>query len=83
MNIEFSLRRLSVLAYARGFTQWVYQDASTPLAVLRTDGYFSPGADMFAVGDHIHISAADGGTIVQVMTSSEAAGVTVRPLVFA
>lgn len=65
---EYSLRRLSVLAYASGFTQWVYKQA-VPLDVICAPGFFNVAADMMVSGDHINVSAADGAAILWVQSS--------------
>ena len=77
---EFKLRRLSVLAYAQGFTQWVYWDKEATLDQLLAPNFFSPAADVFATYDHIHASTADGGMILWVQSSSEKGGVVVKAM---
>jgi hypothetical protein len=65
--MAFSLRNLSVLAYAQGFTLWHYKSADENLIAVSAPGYFEDAADMFAAGDMMMISATDGGRMV-VMT---------------
>jgi hypothetical protein len=50
--MAFSLRNLSVLAYANGFTLWHYKSGTDPLARTSTKGYFAAAADLLAAGDH-------------------------------
>lgn len=76
---DFAIRNLSVLAYAQGFTQWHYRGnrtvaAPTRLAEMLAPGFFNSAVDMIAVGDHIHISALDGGGILSVAEASDARG---------
>lgn len=61
--MAFTLRNLSVLAYANGFTLW-HCKTTDPLAETATDGYFDAAADMLAAGDLVMISAADGARIL-------------------
>jgi hypothetical protein len=73
---HFTARGLSVLAYAQGFTLWHYKHAG-PLDQVRTLGFFDPANDQIQPGDHIHISAADGGTILFVAHDRQRPPVTV------
>ena len=78
-----TIRSLSVLAYAQGFTLWHYKAASASLADVVSDGYFDPASDMLAIGDMMMISSSDGGRMVCVsQTRAIGAGkkVTVAPL---
>lgn len=59
-----TIRNLSVLAYAQGFTLWHYKAATAALADVVGEGFFDPASDMLAVGDMLMISAGDGGRIV-------------------
>ena len=78
--MDFAIRNLSVLAYAQGFTLWHYRAAGCPLAGIVAPGFFSPAADMLAVGDMMLVSAGDGGRVLFVATASEAGGVTTTAL---
>lgn len=60
--MAFSLRNLSVLAYANGFTLWHYK-ADDPVARVSAKGYFAPAADLLAAGDMMLVSGAEGGKI--------------------
>lgn len=73
--MDFTLRNLSVLAYAQGFTLWHYRAAAAPLARAAGPGFFNPAADMIAAGDMVLVSAADGGRILFVASASDAGGV--------
>ena len=59
----FTIRNLSVLAYAQGFTLWHYKGGTLPMAEMRAVGFFNSSADMLATGDMILMSAADGGAV--------------------
>lgn len=60
---DFSIRALSVLAYAQGFTLWHYKAPAIRLESLGQAGFFDQGADMFSEGDMVMMSACDGGKI--------------------
>jgi hypothetical protein len=62
-----SVRNLSVLAYANGFTHWHYKAAT--LSDIVVFGYFSDVCDMLAKGDMIFCSASDGVRIYYVVSS--------------
>ena len=61
--MAFTIRDLSVLAYANGFTQWHYKAKNDSLAAVNGENYFSDASDMLATGDMIVISGEFGGTI--------------------
>jgi hypothetical protein len=63
--MAFNMRRLSVLAYANGFTLWHYK-AADDMAAASAAGYFSPARDLFAPGDLMMVSGPAGGRIVVV-----------------
>ena len=56
----FEAARLSVLAYARGFTLWHYHAPQMPLGTVASDGFLRDAADMLAAGDMVLVSAGDG-----------------------
>jgi hypothetical protein len=59
-TMAFTIRDLSVLAYANGFTLWHYKTGIDSLAGVASDDYFSDASDMMATGDMILISGANG-----------------------
>lgn len=59
--MAFSIRELSVMAYANGFTLWHYKSLFQSLADVRKANFFVDAIDMMAAGDMILISAKDGG----------------------
>jgi hypothetical protein len=64
--MAFTLRNLSVLAYANGFTLWHYKSGSDALSQTSREGYFSDAADLMAAGDMVMLSSAQGGQIATV-----------------
>ncbi len=62
--MNFTLRNLSVLGYANGFTLWHYKAGA--LAPARETGFFADAADLMAEGDMVMLTAAEGGTITTV-----------------
>ncbi len=68
--MPFSLRNLSVLAYANGFTLWHYKAGDAALAAVHAPGFFAAAEDMLATGDMLMISAADGAGILCVAPSA-------------
>ena len=62
--MPFSIRNLSVLAYAQGFTLWHYRGGAGALAQAAAPGYFDAAGDMLAPGDMVLLSAADGGRVM-------------------
>lgn len=58
-----SIRNLSVLAYANGFTLWHYNTGNDSLDMVLGDTYFSDASDNLSTGDMIIISGVSGGTI--------------------
>jgi hypothetical protein len=76
--MDFVIRNLSVLAYAQGFTLWHYRAGAAQLGRVAEKGFFNDAADMFAAGDMVMVSAAEGGRVLFV-TGTEA-GVATAPL---
>jgi hypothetical protein len=77
--MEFTVRNLSVLAYAQGFTLWHYRAPKAALAVLARPGFFDHAADMFSAGDMLMMSAGDGGRVAFVARAQDS--VTLAALV--
>ncbi len=76
--MAFTVRNLSVLAYANGFTLWHYKGAKTPLVDVAAPGFFDAAADMMASGDMVMVSAADGARILAVRAGD--GGLATAPL---
>ncbi|HEY3848705.1 MAG TPA: hypothetical protein VGL95_16495 [Acetobacteraceae bacterium] len=62
--MAFSIRNLSVLAYANGFTLWHYKAGLDRLQSVVARDFFADAADMLTTGDLLMISAADGARVV-------------------
>ncbi|MDE2319862.1 MAG: hypothetical protein KGK02_09220 [Rhodospirillales bacterium] len=75
----FTLRNLSVLAYANGFTLWHYKAGNDNLADAANPGYFADASDLMAEGDMVMLSAAEGGRIASV--AGQGRRITLRPVV--
>lgn len=59
--MNLTMRNLSVLNYANGFTLWHYKGTNLALSTMLEPGFFNDAIDMFAPGDTIIITSADGG----------------------
>lgn len=58
-----TLRNLSVLCYAQGFTLWHYRAPNVPLSVTDLPDFFQCATDMMAVGDMVLISATGSASL--------------------
>ena len=63
--MPYTARDLSVLAYANGFTLWHYRSPDI-LSRLMSDDYFTPGREMFRLGDFLMVNAGDQGATLMV-----------------
>jgi hypothetical protein len=77
--MAFSLRNLSVLAYAKRFTLWHYKAESDPLDRASAKGYFAPAADLLAPGDMVMLSGAEGGKIATIAGAGKS--ITLAPMI--
>ncbi|HQT88396.1 MAG TPA: hypothetical protein PK677_07545 [Acidiphilium sp.] len=64
--MAFTLRNLSVLAYANGFTLWHYRAGNDALDLLDQAGYFADAGDLMAPGDILMASSASGARVATV-----------------
>jgi hypothetical protein len=62
--MPFSSERLSVVAYADGFTLWHYRGAPDAQAAITANGYFAPANHMVRAGDMVIAGAADGTALM-------------------
>ena len=62
-SADFTVRNLSVVAYAQGFTLWHYKAPVSDLWNISAPGFFNVANDMFSVGDMVLISARNGVSI--------------------
>ncbi len=77
--MAFSIRNLSVLAYANGFTLWHYKSGKDTLDMVTSGNYLADASDMLTAGDMIMLTAADGARIVCV-TLADLETVVTAPL---
>lgn len=52
-------KNLSVVAYANGWTEWLYKDISISVDEVEKEGFFDKVADLMAVGDVVWIICQD------------------------
>lgn len=79
--MAFSIRNLSVLAYANGFTLWHYKAGTDGLNEVGAKGFFLDAEDMLAGGDIMMVSASDGARLLCFAPSAAGTGaVTASPL---
>lgn len=62
--MAFSIRSLSVLAYANGFTLWHYKAGVDGLDAVTAPGFFEDERSMFAPGDIMMVSASEGARVL-------------------
>lgn len=76
--MAFSLRRLSVLAYANGFTLWHYKTATDELPHTLAPGHFDDASDMLSSGDIMMVSGDQGARML--MVAHRAGTITTAPM---
>jgi hypothetical protein len=64
--MAFTLRNLSVLAYANGFTLWHYKTGPDGFGQAGSTGYFADAADLLCPGDMVMLSGEAGGKIATI-----------------
>jgi len=69
--MAFTLRNLSVLAYANGFTLWHYKTGPDRLSQAGATGYFADAADLLCPGDMVMLSGEVGGKIAAISGSGK------------
>ncbi len=72
--MAFTLRNLSVLAYANGFTLWHYKSGADTLSRAGELGYFADAADLLAAGDMVMLTGEDGGRIGSIIGAGRGIG---------
>ena len=65
----FTVRNMSVLACALGFTLWHYKGMEFPLSTLKSAGFFDNAVDLINTGDIVMLSAFDGGDLAFIAKS--------------
>ena len=69
--MAFTIRNLSVLAYANGFTLWHYKGDQNSLESLTHPTFFNGTAGMLASGDVVIVSFAEGVSILRVRAGAD------------
>lgn len=77
-TMNFSIRELSVLAYANGFTLWHYKAGDDGLEATAGTGFFDGAADLLANGDMVLVSSPGGGRVLCI--AAAAGSVVAAPL---
>lgn len=62
--MTFSVRDLSVLAYANGFTLWHYKMGAGAAKDAAAPDFFADASDMMAAGDLVMVSGGGGAAIL-------------------
>jgi len=65
--MSFSLRHLSVLAYANGFTLWHYKTGIEGTEAVSANNFFDEAGDMMASGDMVVVSGPLGGRVLCIL----------------
>ena len=74
--MAFTLRNLSVLAYANGFTLWHYKSGQDSLNRAAEMGYFADAADLLAAGDMVMLTGEEGGRIASITGAGQRIALT-------
>lgn len=77
--MTFTIRDLSVLAYANGFTLWHYKSGNDSLAEVASENFFADASDMMAAGDMVMVSGAKACRILCI-AQADAAKVLSAPI---
>lgn len=77
--MAFTLRNLSVLAYANGFTLWHYKAGNDNFVQAMHPGYFQDAADLLTEGDMVMLTGTEGGRIATI--AGEGRRMALAPLV--
>lgn len=72
--MAFQNKKLSVIAYANGFTLWHYS-ANETMTAISTSGYFNNVSTLMNTGDIIIINASDETSIKSITVTSETVSV--------
>ncbi len=76
--MAFSLRNLSVLAYANGFTLWHYKADPADHPNMGAPDFFADAGDMLAGGDMMMVTSREGAKMLCVLADST--GLRTAPL---
>ncbi len=78
--MPFDVQKLSVLAYANGFTLWHYRNDADTRAAMLAAGYFDTSAHLLRRGDMLLTRSSDSFAILHV-TSNTGTAVSVAAIV--
>jgi hypothetical protein len=70
-KMAFSLRNLSVLAYANGFTLWHYKADPADHLHAGMQDFFAEAGDMLAGGDMLMVSSREGARLLCVLADAD------------
>ena len=65
------LANLGSVAYANGFSLWIYRCPEDARAALITDGYFADASDQIAHGDVLLCAASDGVAFLRITKTAD------------
>ncbi|WP_291295706.1 hypothetical protein [Elioraea sp.] len=68
--MPFDVQKLSVLAYANGFTLWHYRNDADSRAAILAPGYFDSSAHLLRRGDMLLTRSSDSFAILHVTTNT-------------
>lgn len=74
--MAMNMKKLSVLAYASGFTLWHYSNDEEQKQAC-TSNYFNAASEMLNVGDIIILSSCDGAALLSIAEKAKGAVQTV------
>ena len=61
----FKIANLATLAYAQGFTLWLYRHDG-PIMDIYGKEFFHDARNMFLNGDHMHVRATNGNMLIAI-----------------
>lgn len=70
MAMTFSLETLGCLAYANGFSVWIYNCDDDPRSAVISPDYWNDAAATIAHGDLCIVGAKDGATILRLSVAN-------------
>ena len=76
--MAFSMRNLSVLAYANGFTLWHYKAETADHLFTAAADFFADAGDMLVGGDMVMVSSREGAKMLCVLADAD--GIRTAPL---
>jgi hypothetical protein len=74
--MAFALDRLSVVAYADGFTLWHYRGETDTRAAISAPGFFTPARHMLRANDMVVAAGSDGMALMALSGTGPALAAT-------